>query len=343
VDLADYTYDLPAASIAQYPASTRDAARLLVIDRSRGTLADHTFASLPELLHPGDCLVVNDSRVLPARVLAVETQSGRPVEVLFVQARDERRWTALVRPARKCRPGSELRVGARGRLRVVAEETDGTRLLERADGSIDELMATHGQPPLPPYIARHARPDSDDQDRYQTVYARRPGSIAAPTAGLHFTETLLTRVRRAGIEVHALTLHVGPGTFRPIRSARIEDHRLAGERVTISPDVAAAINRARASSRRVVAVGTTTTRALEGSVDESGRVMPGEGVVDLFITPGHRFRVVEALVTNFHLPRSSLLVLVSAFAGRELILKAYRHAIDAGYRFYSYGDACLIA
>ena len=344
MDLADFAYDLPSTSIAQHPASTRDGSRLLVIDRPGGTWADHTFSRLPELLRPGDCVVVNDSRVLPARVLAVETASGRGVELLFVSRRDERRWTALVRPGRRCRPGAELQVGdgAPVRLRVVTEEADGTRLLERGDGTIEELMAAHGLPPLPPYIVHHVHPDADDLERYQTVYARHPGSIAAPTAGLHFTPELLAALRRAGIEIQSLTLHVGPGTFRPIRAARVEHHQLAGERVTIATGVADAINRARAEKRRVVAVGTTTTRALEGSVDGQGQVLPQEGMVDLFITPGHRFRVVDALITNFHLPRSSLLVLVAAFAGRELILKAYRHAIDAGYRFYSYGDACLI-
>ena len=203
-------------------------------------------------------------------------------------------------------------------------------------------MREHGLPPLPPYIARFATPTPEDRERYQTVYALPPGSVAAPTAGLHFTRRLLSRLGARGIEVHALTLHIGPGTFRPIKTARVEDHALQPERVTLPADVADAVNRARAESRRVIAVGTTTTRALESAAEAGGRVRPLDGAAGLYITPGYRFRVVDALLTNFHLPRSSLLVLVSAFAGRELILKAYAHAIGAGYRFYSYGDATLI-
>jgi len=343
VELSEFDYELPADCIAQAPAAARDASRLLLIDRARGALADHVFAELPDLLRPGDCLVVNDSRVIPARVLARDV-AGRPVEVLFVEAEGERRWRALVRPGRRCRPGAEMIVGddGTGRLRVVGVGDDGSRVLERVDGSIADLLERYGLPPLPPYIARHAAPAPEDRDRYQTVYAKPPGSVAAPTAGLHFTEAVLERVRARGIEVHALTLHVGPATFRPIRTNVVERHRLAAERVRVPEAVARAVNQARHEGRRVVAVGTTTTRALEGAALRGGEVEPLDGPVDLYITPGHRFRVVDALLTNFHLPRSSLLVLVSAFAGRELIVKAYQHAIRSEYRFYSYGDATLI-
>jgi len=349
VDLANFEYDLPWAAIAQHPAAIRDAARLLLVDRHGQSLVDHLFSDLPDLLRPGDCLIVNESRVIPARILARDGR-GRQVELVFLAPAPadtrsgRRRWRALVRPGRRCPVGAGLEVGdpAAARVTVVALGATGERLVEREDGTIDDLLVRHGLLPLPPYIAHHADPTAIDRERYQTVYARRDGSVAAPTAGLHFTPELLERLGRQGVEIHALTLHVGPATFRPIRTEKVEAHRLAAERAIIPPIVAEAVNRARAERRRVVAVGTTTTRALEGSVDADGRVAPGHREVDLFIVPGHPFRVVDALVTNFHLPRSSLLVLVSAFAGRELILKAYRHAIDAGYRFYSYGDACLI-
>ena len=341
--LEEFDYVLPPESIAQVPAPSRDAARLLVIDRARQAFTDHVFTALPELLRPGDCLVVNDSRVIPARILARDAK-GRAVELLFVEPISEARWRALVRPGRRCPVGAQLTAGGESqvRLRVVATTAEGMRVVERRDGTIDALLQAHGLPPLPPYIARHAKPDAEDWDRYQTVYARMPGSVAAPTAGLHFSEAVLAALAARGVEHRSLTLHVGPATFQPIRSGRVEDHVLGSERVNVSSATAAAVNQAKAAGRRVVAVGTTTTRALEGLADAGGRVAARAGSVDLFITPGHRFRVVDALLTNFHLPRSSLLVLVAAFAGRELILAAYQHAVAAGYRFYSYGDATLI-
>ncbi|MBI4637526.1 MAG: tRNA preQ1(34) S-adenosylmethionine ribosyltransferase-isomerase QueA [Candidatus Rokubacteria bacterium] len=343
MDLAEFDYELPPSAIAQRPAPSRDGSRLLLIDRARGALEDHAFAALPDLLRPGDCLVVNDSRVIPARVLARDVASGRDVEVLFLEPEQAGRWWTLVRPGRRACPGTELAVGGAGgpRLRVAAVGSDGRRVVERLDGTIPELLDARGMPPLPPYIARHAAPSPEDRERYQTVYAEPPGSVAAPTAGLHFTQRLLDRLGARGVEVHALTLHVGVATFRPIRTRRVEAHVLPPERVSIPPAVAGAVNAARAEGRRVVAVGTTTTRALEAAAG-AGSVEPCQGAADLYIYPGYRFRVVDALLTNFHLPRTSLLVLVSAFAGRELILKAYRHAVGAGYRFYSYGDATLI-
>ena len=341
VDVADFDYDLPADRIAQTPAPARDASRLLLVDRRTGALEDRVFRELPDLLEPGDLLVLNDSRVIPARVFARDA-AGAKVELLFVEPLGERRWRALVRPGRRCRPGAELLVGARSRLHVAAVDDDGLRVVESADATIDALLDAHGRPPLPPYIARHAAPETDDHERYQTIYGRAPGSVAAPTAGLHFSAEVLARLSARGIDVAALTLHVGPATFRPIRTERVEDHPLPTERVTLPAATAAAVNAAVATGRRVVAVGTTATRALEGLARDDGTLAPFEGRVGLYIVPGHRFRVVGALLTNFHLPRTSLLVLVSAFAGRELILRAYRHAIAAGYRFYSYGDATLI-
>jgi len=343
VHLHELDYALPPAAIAQTPAEPREAARLLVIDRAGGGLADHAFLELPDLLRPGDCLVVNDSRVIPARVFA-EDAGGRRIELLFVEPLAPARWRALVRPGRRCRTGVELRVGGEGgaRLRVAAVEADGVRVVERLDGPVDDLLRAWGLPPLPPYIARHAKPGPEDVERYQTVYARRPGSVAAPTAGLHFSDDVLARLRAHGIEIHPVTLHVGPGTFRPIKAVRVEDHVLPPERAVVPPETARAVNVARTEGRRVVAVGTTVTRALESAVGDDGLVRPMDGRAGLTIQPGHRFRVVDALLTNFHLPRSSLLLLVFAFAGRELILRAYAHAVAAGYRFYSYGDATLI-
>jgi S-adenosylmethionine:tRNA ribosyltransferase-isomerase len=234
-----------------------------------------------------------------------------------------------------------LRVGDT-RLTVTAVADDGARVVERAGGTIAEMLAEHGLPPLPPYIARHAKPLPEDWERYQTVYAQAPGSVAAPTAGLHFSHPLLARLGARGIEVHPITLHVGAATFRPIKTPRIEDHVLLPERAVLSAATADAINAARATGRRVIAVGTTVTRTLETAAVDDGRVAPLDGLATAFLHPGRRFRVVDALLTNFHLPRSSLLVLVAAFAGREVILRAYRHALASGYRFYSYGDASLI-
>jgi len=340
VELSDLDYDLPRAAIAQAPPETREAARLLVIDRASGDLDDRRVSDLPQLLRPGDCLVVNDSRVIPARVFA-EDAHGRGVELLFVDPETPRRWRALVRPGRRGRPGAHLSVGT-ARLDVVSVAADGTRVVERRDGTITDLMASHGLPPLPPYIAHHAKPAPEDWERYQTVYARSPGSVAAPTAGLHFSDALLNRLRERGVEVHAVTLHVGPATFRPLTTPSVEKHTLPPERATVSAATAAAVTAARREGRRVVAVGTTVTRTLESAAGEDGHVAPLDGHATATIRPGHRFRAVDALLTNFHLPRSSLLVLVSAFAGRELVLGAYRHAVAAGYRFYSYGDATLI-
>jgi len=343
VDVSELDYDLPPELIAQAPAPSRDASRLLVIDRARGGFEDHGFAEFPDLLRAGDCLVVNNSRVIPARVLTRDA-NGREVELLFIESVDGHRWRALTRPGRRSRVGVELLVGdtRAARLRIVSADADGPRVVERLDGSIEALLREHGRLPLPPYIKRFAAPTAEDLERYQTVYARPPGSIAAPTAGLHFTPRVLEAIRRRGVELHELTLHVGPGTFRPIKTEKIEDHALPPERVAIPSSVADGVNQAHDERRRVVAVGTTTARALESAVGRDGRVRPLDGNARVYITPGYAFRAVDALLTNFHLPRSSLLVLVAAFAGRELILKSYGHAVRAGYRFYSYGDATLI-
>jgi S-adenosylmethionine:tRNA ribosyltransferase-isomerase len=344
MDLSQFDYQLPPSAIAQEPATPRDGSRLLVLDRARARWADRRFADLPELLRSDDCLVLNESRVIPARLLGALAESGRPVELLLLRELEPGRWEALARPARRCRVGARIALGGGvAHAAVVGQGEEGRRVVAlESPWPARELLERYGLPPLPPYIERHGAPKPDDRERYQTVYARAEGSVAAPTAGLHFTPELLARVQARGIEVHPLTLHVGPATFRPLRSATVEEHRMEAEAVDIPAATASAVNRARATNRRVIAVGTTTTRALEWAADAQGRVAARQGAADLLIRPPHRFRAVDALLTNFHLPRSTLLVLVAAFAGLELVLAAYRHAIAAGYRFYSYGDAMLI-
>ena len=344
MDVAQFDYELPPELIAQEPAEPRDSSRLLVVNRGEGTWVDRTFRDLPALLREGDCVVANQSRVIPARLLGSVEPGGHRVELLLLRPAEGERWDALVRPGRRCRAGAQVSVGAgAASVRILAEKPDGVReVMVEAPWTVAELLDRHGLPPLPPYIDRHDAPKPDDRERYQTVYARDRGSIAAPTAGLHFTPELLARVGAVGAELHFLTLHVGVGTFRPLRTERIEEHRIPAEDVEISSETAAAITRARAEGRRIVAIGTTTTRALEWAAAADGRLSAVRGAADLFIFPGHRFRVVDALVTNFHLPRSTLLLLTAAFCGRELLLRAYRHAVAEGYRFYSYGDAMLI-
>jgi S-adenosylmethionine:tRNA ribosyltransferase-isomerase len=343
MDLSLFDYDLPPSRIAQEPADPRDSSRLLVLDRARHAWEDRVFAHLPGLLRAGDCLVLNTTRVIPARLLGALEDGGRPVELLLLRAVGPAEWEALARPGRRCRSGARIALaGGEAQATVLEEKGEGVRVVSLAPGPVAELLERHGLPPLPPYIERYDAPKPEDRERYQTVYAREDGSVAAPTAGLHFTPALLARIERMGVEVHRLTLHVGAGTFRPLRAARVEAHRMEPEAVLIPAATADAVNRAKAERRRVVAVGTTTTRALEWGADAAGRVRPVAGSTDLFICPGHRFTVVDALITNFHLPRSTLLLLVAAFAGREPVLAAYRHAVAAGYRFYSYGDAMLI-
>ena len=344
MDLALFDYDLPPSSIAQEPAEPRDASRLLLLDRARGRWADHRFAELPALLRPGDCLVVNTSRVIPARLFGELAPGGRPVELLLLRSLSPARWEALGRPGRHLRRGARvLLAGGEATATVVDEGAMGARVVEiDSPGPVEDLLDRHGLPPLPPYIDRHRAPKPEDRERYQTVYARDGRSVAAPTAGLHFTPELMAALRRRGVDIRELRLDVGPGTFRPVVTTRIDEHAMAAEETTIPEATADAVNRARAEGRRVIAVGTTSARALEWAADERGRVAARRGGADVYIHPPYRFRAVDALLTNFHLPRSTLLLLVAAFAGRELVLAAYRHAVAAGYRFYSYGDAMLV-
>lgn len=345
--VADFDFHLPPELIAQTPAPERDAACLLVLDRATGG-RDHTvMSSLPDRLRPGDVLVANDTRVFPARLLGLRDPSGGAVECLLLRRIDSERWEALLHPGQKLDVGRRVSFsGEAGVLRgeIVERRHRGRRLIRLwadAGGDVDAIVDAIGHVPLPPYIRRAAT--ADDRERYQTVFAAERGSVAAPTAGLHFTPALLRTLTSRGIEIATITLHVGYGTFKPVQVEDVEDHVVDAEHFTIDPSAAARINRALDDGRRVVAVGTTTTRALESSAREGGgRVAPGSGDANLFIYPGFQFRVIGGLLTNFHLPRSSLLMLVSAFAGREVMLDTYREAVAHRYRFYSYGDGMLI-
>jgi S-adenosylmethionine:tRNA ribosyltransferase-isomerase len=345
--VAEFDFELPAELIAQRPAPRRDRSRLLVLDRRTGKIDHRRFDELAALLRPGDLLVLNDTRVLPARLVGRKPSGGR-VELLLVEQRESAPhhalWRCLLKASRKPPAGCVLEFD-RGLRGAVLDRENGEWLvrLECAEGRVDEQLERAGAAPLPPYIRRGDRgPDVEDRQRYQTVFARRPGAIAAPTAGLHFTENLLRELRAAGVEQACITLHVGLGTFQPVTVESVEDHRMHEERFELSAAAAEAVTAARQRGGRVVAVGTTVVRTLEACATQRGLVSSRGDRCALFIYPGFRFRVVDAMITNFHLPRSTLLMLVSAFAGRERTLEAYREAVARGYRFYSYGDAMLI-
>lgn len=348
-DIEDYDYNLPDELIAQVPLPDRDTSRLMVVDRLSGSVADRRFSDLPGLLLPGDLLVVNDTRVVPARLFGRKESGGR-IEILVLEhpreetEKPETRW-CLLRSSKRPRRGSHLLLEKDFSGIVENLGDDGLiQITFQGPQSIDSLLEERGMMPLPPYIRRKEKDRLSDLDRerYQTVFAERRGAVAAPTASLHFTGALLAKLEQAGISLVRVTLHVGHGTFRPVRTRDIREHRLGHEEYGIDPEAAQAITRAKKEGRRVVAVGTTVVRTLESVVGATGEVKSGTGKTDLFITPGFPFRVVDALITNFHLPRSSLLFLVSAFAGPDLIRTAYGRAIEKAYRFYSYGDAMLI-
>jgi S-adenosylmethionine:tRNA ribosyltransferase-isomerase len=358
--LQDFDYPLPSELIAQRPLPERDASRMMVLDRAAGRFTDSAFRELPQVLSPGDLLVFNNTKVFPARLLgrrrgttaqpigkrnpAAREYLTAEVELLLTRQESDDVWQGLVHPGRKVRTGEVLVFGG-GELEaeVVGRGEYGVRRvrLRTRQGSIEAAIDRLGHVPLPPYIRRPDEPP--DREAYQTVYAKVRGAVAAPTAGFHFTERILEELARRGIETCEITLHVGLGTFQPVRTAHVEDHRMEAERYEISESAAATINRALEDGRRVIAVGTTSVRTLESVAREHrGRIVAGRGDTNLFIFPGFQFQVVRALLTNFHLPKSTLLMLVSAFAGRELILRAYQHAISERYRFYSYGDCMLI-
>ena len=342
--LSEFDYELPEELIAQHPLDRRDASRMLVVNRDTQRWADSEFRNFPAHVREHDVVVVNNTRVFPARLLGRRDGTGGRVEVLLVREIQNDVWDALIRPGNRLREGARM-VFAHGRLKaqVVDNATEGVRRIKlEGDGVIPDLIDEVGRTPLPPYIKRPEGTSSEDDLRYQTLFARPRGAIAAPTAGLHFTPEIIDQLKGRGASVVEITLHVGYGTFEPVRVKEVGEHKVAAELIEIEPDSADVINRARRNGGRIVAVGTTTVRALESSVEVDGTVAAVRKETALTITPGYQFRSVDALLTNFHLPQSSLLLLVSAFAGRDLTLNAYRHAVSERYRFYSYGDCMLI-
>src|SRR6267154_3100003 len=350
-----FDFDLPPERIALRPASPRDAARLLVVNPgTRPECRDHVVRVLPDLLRPGDALVVNDTRVIPARLSGRRIGRGveTPIEATLHRRLDGSRWTAFVKPGRRLHPGDVVRFGDEGRVCLLGQ-LDAT-VEAKGDGGeltlafafhgavLDQAIAECGVMPLPPYIASNREPDDRDRTDYQTVFAQDEGSVAAPTAGLHFTAALLDRLMARGIALHKVTLHVGAGTFLPVKAEDTNAHRMHQEWGNVSARTAAALNKVRRDGGRIVAVGSTSLRVLESASGEDGVIHAWTGETAIFITPGYRFRAVDVMMTNFHLPRSTLFMLVSAFCGLEVMQRAYAHAIVAGYRFYSYGDACLL-
>lgn len=337
---SDFYFDLPQELIAQDPLADRTASRLLVLHRQTGEVEHHTFREITDYLRPGDCLVLNNTKVIPARLMGVKEDTGAAIEVLLLKRRENDVWETLVKPGKKARPGTKLVFGD-GCLRaeVLDVEEEGNRLIRfDYEGIFEEVLDRLGEMPLPPYITHKLQ----DKNRYQTVYAKYEGSAAAPTAGLHFTEELLAQIEEMGVNIAYVTLHVGLGTFRPVKADNILEHHMHSEHYEVTPETAELINRTKESGGRVICVGTTSCRTVESAADENGRVQPGCGDTEIFIYPGYRFKVLDCLITNFHLPESTLVMLVSALAGRENVLAAYREAVEERYRFFSFGDAMLV-
>ena len=336
---SDYYFDLPQELIAQDPLTDRTASRLLVMDRKTGEIEHRTFRDITEYLRPGDTLVLNDTKVIPARLLGVKEETGANAEILLLKRVSDRQWETLVKPGKKLRPGARVTFGD-GSLRAVILDVleGGNRLVEfEYEGIFEEVLDRLGEMPLPPYITHKLQ----DKNRYQTVYARYEGSAAAPTAGLHFTEELLDEIRSKGVRTAFVTLHVGLGTFRPVKVDDVTSHHMHTEWYNVSEEAAELINRTHSEGHRVICVVTTACRTVESAADDDGIVKAGADDTSIFIYPGYRFRVMDALITNFHLPESTLVMLVSAFAGRENVLNAYKEAIEEKYRFFSFGDACF--
>ncbi len=337
---SDFYFDLPQELIAQDPLEDRSSSRLLVLDRETGEIRHRVFRDILSYLKKGDCLVINDTKVIPARLLGTKKDTGAGIEILLLKRRENDIWETLVRPGKKCRPGARVVFG-NGDLEAEVLEVlpDGNRLVQFAyQGIFEEVLDRLGQMPLPPYITHPLK----DRNRYQTVYARYEGSAAAPTAGLHFTEELLEQIRAMGVEIARVTLHVGLGTFRPVKVENVLDHHMHSEYYQVTREAADLINSAKKAGGRIISVGTTSTRTLESVALEDGTVQAGSGNTEIFIYPGYRFKAVDGLITNFHLPESTLLMLVSALAGRDHILKAYEEAVKERYRFFSFGDAMFI-
>lgn len=340
MNVKDYDYDLPEELIAQDPLEDRSSSRLMVLDRQTGDVEHRHFTDILEYLHPGDCLVINNTKVIPARLFGVKEDTQAKIEVLLLKRKENDIWETLVKPGKKAKPGTKLVFGD-GLLtaEVVDVVEEGNRLIQfHYDGIFEEILDQLGQMPLPPYITHQLK----DKNRYQTVYAKYDGSAAAPTAGLHFTKELLQKVKDMGVDIAEVTLHVGLGTFRPVKVENVLDHHMHSEFYMVSQEAADKINRAKESGHRVIAVGTTSTRTLEAAADENGRLHETSGWTEIFIYPGYQIKVIDALITNFHLPQSTLVMLVSALAGREHVLHAYEIAVKERYRFFSFGDAMLI-
>ena len=338
--LSDFDYELPEELIAQKPIEKRDESRLLVYHRDSKAIEHRRFYDIIEYLNEGDCLVINDTKVLPARLLGRRVDTGGKIEFVLLKQIDKNRWETLVKPGRRAKVGTRFSFGDGMLIAEVVDKVDeGNRIVEfEYEGIFEEVLDRIGIIPLPPYIHEKLQ----NKDRYQTVYAEHRGSVAAPTAGLHFTEELLEKIQKKGVSIARITLHVGLGTFRPVKTEIIEQHKMHEEFFQVTPEAAELINSARKNGGRVIAVGTTSTRTLESIADESGYVKPQFGKTDIFIYPGYRFKAIDGLITNFHLPKSTLLMLVSALAGREEILRVYREAVEKRYRFFSFGDAMLI-
>lgn len=341
MDVKDFYFDLPQELIAQDPLEDRSSSRLLVLDKDTGAMEHRIFKNITEYLRPGDCLVINDTKVIPARLFGVKKETGARVEILLLKRKENDIWETLVKPGKKAKPGTELVFGE-GLLTAIVLETadDGNRLIQfRYEGLFEELLDRLGQMPLPPYITHELQ----DKNRYQTVYAKHDGSAAAPTAGLHFTEELLGQIEEMGVKIAHVTLHVGLGTFRPVKAENILDHHMHSEFYMVEESEARKVNETRAAGGRVICVGTTSCRTVESASTEDGILKAGTGWTEIFIYPGYRFKALDGLITNFHLPESTLVMLVSALAGREHILDAYQTAVKEGYRFFSFGDAMFIA
>jgi S-adenosylmethionine:tRNA ribosyltransferase-isomerase len=340
MNVHDFYYELPKELIAQDPLEDRSASRLLVLDKNTGQMEHDYFKNILSYLNPGDCLVINDTRVIPARLIGARKDTGAKVEILLLTRKENDRWETLVKPGKKARPGDVIIFG-NGELKAEVEEIidDGKRIVHLIyQGIFEEVLDRLGEMPLPPYITHQLK----DKDRYQTVYAKHRGSAAAPTAGLHFTEELLEKIRNNNIVIANVTLHVGLGTFRPVKVEDITEHKMHSEYFWIEKEEADKINRAKQAGGRIIAVGTTSCRTLESCADESGIIRPQSGWTDIFIYPGYQFKIVDALITNFHLPESTLIMLVSALAGKDNILNAYKTAVEMRYRFFSFGDAMFI-
>lgn len=336
----DFYYELPEELIAQDPLEERESSRLLVLDKRSGAISHRIFREITDYLNPGDCLVINDTKVIPARLIGEKEGTGARIELLLLKRREHNIWETLVRPGKKARPGTRISFGGGiliGEILEIAEE--GNRLVRfYYDGIFEEILDRLGQMPLPPYITHQLK----DKNRYQTVYARHSGSAAAPTAGLHFTEGLLKTIEEKGVEIARVTLHVGLGTFRPVKAEEITEHHMHSEFYCIEKEAADKINKAKKDGCRVICVGTTSCRTIESAADENGYLKAGSGWTDIFIYPGYEFKIMDCLITNFHLPESTLIMLVSALAGREEVLAAYREAVKERYRFFSFGDAMLV-